>query len=72
MKSKHFWLMLLCCLIPLVGIGVALIFGVSLGIWSIVALLLICPLSHILLMRGMGHESHHSGTASGKTASKDQ
>lgn len=44
--------MVLCCGIPLVGILILSSLGV-LGSWGYYALLLICPLGHVLMMRGM-------------------
>ena len=58
--KKHLLIMILCCLIPLAGLGVAWVLGVRLGTLGIVALMLLCPLSHLLLMRGMNHKEHHS------------
>ncbi|MDP2644548.1 MAG: DUF2933 domain-containing protein [Desulfobacterales bacterium] len=50
-KQNHFFAMVLCCAIPLIGILALSSLGV-LGSWGY-ALLLICPLGHILMMRGM-------------------
>jgi hypothetical protein len=62
--AKHFLLMIACCLVPL-----ALIFGVSalgLSFGSLTALVpyamvLICPLMMVWMMRQMGHD--HDATA---------
>ena len=62
--------MLVCCLVPLAGLGVALLFGVPLGSLGILALLVVCPLSHLLMMRGAGHKAGHSETSSGQTISQ--
>jgi Protein of unknown function (DUF2933) len=56
MKLNRSWLMLLC----LVGMGAVFILpalGISLGAFL---LILLCPLSHLLMMQGMrgGHEGH--------------
>ena len=48
--------MILCCGIPLVGILVLSSLGI-LGSWGYYALLLICPLGHLLMMRGMHSNS---------------
>jgi len=50
MRQKHLFFMLLCCLIPVVAI-LALV-AVGLGGWAIYGLFLLCPLMHILMMRG--------------------
>ena len=59
-KQNHVLMMVLCCGIPLVGIMALSSLGV-LGSWGYYALILICPLGHIFMMRGM-----HSGHADAK------
>ena len=48
--------MILCCGMLLVGILVLSSLGI-LGSWGYYALLLICPLGHLLMMRGMHSNS---------------
>ena len=60
-KQNHFLAMVLCCTIPLVGILVLSSMG-KLGSWGYYALLLICPLGHLLMMRGMHSASHDNKT----------
>jgi hypothetical protein len=55
-KQNHFLAMILCCAIPIVGILVLSAFGV-LGSWAYLLMILICPLGHIFMMRGM-HSAH--------------
>lgn len=52
--SKHTLIMLLCCLIPLAILGVLWAIGVSAS-YLIFGVLLLCPLLHMLMMRG-GHK----------------
>ncbi len=61
MENKHALIMVICCLLPVVGIAVAFFMGIPLGILGTVALFLLCPLGHILMMRSMGkkHAEHH-------------
>lgn len=54
MSSKHMMIMMLCCLIPLAGFFLVSVFGLSLSSLGTIALVLLCPLLHILMMRGMG------------------
>ncbi|MBA4422910.1 MAG: hypothetical protein C0390_07365 [Syntrophus sp. (in: bacteria)] len=61
-RRNHFLVMVLCCAIPLIGIWALSSFGV-LGSWGYYALLLICPLGHILMMRGMSHSDPHETKA---------
>jgi hypothetical protein len=51
-KKNHALAMILCCAIPVVGILALSSLGV-LGSWGYYALILICPLGHIFMMRGM-------------------
>ena len=51
-KKNHALVMILCCAIPIVGILALSSLGI-LGSWGYIALILICPLGHVLMMRGM-------------------
>ena len=51
-KQNHFLAMVLCCAIPVVGILALSALGV-LGSWAYLLMILICPLGHIFMMRGM-------------------
>ena len=55
-KQNHALMMIVCCGIPLVGIMALSSLGI-LGSWGYYALILICPLGHIFMMRGM-HSAH--------------
>jgi hypothetical protein len=61
MKLNQSWLMALC----VVGMGAVLILpalGISIGTLLGFLLILLCPLSHFLMMRGMGgHAGHGPG-----------
>lgn len=59
-RNRHLWLMVLCCLIPVGLLGGALLLGVPMTSALAFALVLLCPLSHLLLMRQMGH-THEIG-----------
>ncbi len=62
MNSKHVLLMLLCCLIPLVGIAAVSIFNVPLNNVLWVGMILLCPLSHLFMMKFMmgKHDGEHT------------
>ena len=55
-KKNHALAMILCCGIPLVGILILSTSGL-LGSWGYYALLVICPVGHLLMMRGMHSNS---------------
>ncbi len=69
-SNLHLWLMIICCALPLILILAIGFFGLSLGsiaAWLPYAMILLCPLSMLLMMRGMGHdhgsaETHHVET----------
>jgi hypothetical protein len=55
-KKNHALAMILCCGIPIVGILALSSLGL-LGSWGYYALILLCPLGHIFMMRGMMHSN---------------
>jgi len=60
-KKNHALAMILCCAIPIVGILALSSLGV-LGSWGYYALILLCPLGHIFMMRGMHSKSKDNAT----------
>ncbi len=64
MSNKHTLIMLLCCLVPLAGFFLVSVLGIPLSSLGTVALVLLCPLIHILMMRGMGGHDHGKEQAS--------
>ncbi|OGC00085.1 MAG: hypothetical protein A3G35_02685 [candidate division NC10 bacterium RIFCSPLOWO2_12_FULL_66_18] len=67
MKLSRSWLMTLC----VVGLGALLILptlGIGIGTLLTFLLILLCPLSHLFMMRGGhgGHGGHDHGTATGE------
>lgn len=62
-KGLGRWLMLLCCLVPVLLVG-SLLLGGTKGLAASgrsggsLLILLLCPLLHLFMMRGMGHGDH--------------
>ncbi len=56
MKRSHGLLMLLCCLIPLVGIAAIVLFRIPATSVLYIGLVLICPLLHLVMMGRMRHD----------------
>lgn len=65
MHKKHLLFMLACCLIPIAGF--ALVTGFNLPLKSVFyfGIIILCPLSHLLMMKFMmrGEEHHPAATA---------
>lgn len=64
MNPKHTLIMLVCCLIPVTAFAAFFVFNVPLNTVLLFALVLLCPLSHLLVMKYMwnadtAHEEGH-------------
>jgi len=53
MDRKHWWIMILCCLIPVVAVAAISVLGVPSNSVLYFGLFLLCPLLHLVMMRGM-------------------
>lgn len=53
-NRRHTLMMVLCCLIPLVILGILWVAGVS---WNILSfgIILLCPIVHLVMMKNMKH-----------------
>ena len=56
--KRHMLIMVLCCAIPLLAIGAITLFKIPASRVLTTALFLLCPLSHILMMKFMGRSDH--------------
>jgi hypothetical protein len=64
MKTRHMLIMLLCCLIPLAALAAIFLFHIPVSTVGYAALFLICPLSHLFMMKFMmGGHSHSEDKA---------
>jgi hypothetical protein len=60
--NRHIWIMVLCCLIPVAALGAIFLLKIPASQVITVGLILLCPLSHVLMMALGGHQ-HGSSTA---------
>lgn len=60
MTKKHALIMVACCLIPMAAFALISIFKVPVSSLLTIGLVLLCPLSHLLMMKFMphGHEEN--------------
>jgi hypothetical protein len=64
MNKKHALIMLACCLVPIAGFVLVSAFNIPLKSVFYFAMILLCPLSHLLMMKYMGHGEGHQHTDS--------
>jgi uncharacterized membrane protein len=68
MNPKHTLILLVCCLIPVTAFAAFFLFNVPINTALLFALVLLCPLSHLLMMKYMWnadtahHEAHQRTT----------
>lgn len=68
LKGNHGLLMVICCVAPMALVAAVLLFNIPVGTVGFFAIMLACPLMHILMMRGMGHGDQHAGSHDGVQA----
>jgi hypothetical protein len=62
MTKKHTLIMVACCLIPIVAFALISVFKIPVSGLISIGLVLLCPISHLLMMKfmGSGHEGNHA------------
>ena len=65
-SGRPMWMMVLCCLIPIVALGAILLLRVPVSGAGWLVLILLCPLSHLLMM-GIGQRTHGEAPNPGAT-----
>ena len=64
-RGGHSWWMMALCAVPMIGLVAVTVFQVPLSTLLLFGMVLVCPLMHVFMMRGLGHE--HGGSAAGAT-----
>jgi hypothetical protein len=59
MNKKHLLIMILCCLTPVAGLLLIRLFNLPVNVAIYFALMLLCPLSHIVLMKRLMNDGAH-------------
>lgn len=59
MSKKHVFIMLLCCLIPVAALGAIFLLNIPVNSVLLFALILVCPLSHLMMMKFLPHDGGH-------------
>ncbi len=68
MRIKQLLLVLACCLIPLIFLVALFLLNIPLNAVLLVALIVFCPVSHLLMMKNMehSHQAEHLLSSSGE------
>jgi len=72
MNKKHMILMVLCCVVGMGAVAAITLFRVPVNNVVTIGMLLLCPLSHFLMMGMMGKDHNHDHGSAQDPACHDQ
>lgn len=58
MNKRHIWFMVLCCLLPLLGLAAVFLLKVPVNTVVYAGLALLCPLAHFFMIGNMNDHNH--------------
>jgi uncharacterized membrane protein len=62
MNKRNLWILLLCCLLPIIGLAAIFLLEIPVNTVLYVGLLLLCPLAHFFMMGRMhNHNKNEHG-----------
>jgi uncharacterized membrane protein len=68
MSAKHALLMIVACVLPMAAVVAVFIFNVQINTVILAAVLLLCPLAHLLMFKNHAGHSHHSSEQTAASA----
>jgi len=68
MNKRHIWLMLLCCLLPILGLAAIFLFNIPVNTVVYFGLVLLCPVAHFFMMGNMHDRDQKSASQDNHTA----
>jgi uncharacterized membrane protein len=68
MNKRHIWLMLLCCLLPILGLAAIFLFNIPVNTVLYFGLVLLCPVAHFFMMGSMQDHSDQQKATHGHSA----
>jgi len=63
MKKSQILIMFLCCLVPVAALAAIYLFNVPVNSVLLIGLILLCPISHLFMMKFMEHNHNRRETS---------
>ena len=60
MNKPHIWIMLLCCLLPLIGLAAIFLFNFPANTVLYLSLTWLCPIAHLFMIGNMHNHNNQS------------